>query len=87
MTIHEFLVKARQDDARRAGERDRLLLEARRARMPRRQRTGLAAAARRLAWLRLRRDSAKDLEPACAGQDFEAPVPAAIGGSERRRSP
>jgi hypothetical protein len=31
MTIHEYLLKAIQDDARRAGERDRLLLEARRA--------------------------------------------------------
>ncbi len=31
MTIHEYLTKARQDDARRAGERDRLLLEARQA--------------------------------------------------------
>ena len=31
MTIHEYLMKARQDDAPRAGERDRLLLEARQA--------------------------------------------------------
>ena len=38
MTIHEYLVKAVQDDARRAGERDRLLREARRARRARRQR-------------------------------------------------
>ena len=37
MTIHEYLVKAVQDDARRAGERDRLLREARRARRARRQ--------------------------------------------------
>jgi hypothetical protein len=35
MTIHEYLTKARQDDARRAGERDRLLLEARQARKAR----------------------------------------------------
>jgi hypothetical protein len=34
MTIHEYLMQARQDDARRAGERDRLLLEARRAVSP-----------------------------------------------------
>ena len=33
MSIHEYLLKARQDDAVRAGERDRRLLEARRARM------------------------------------------------------
>jgi hypothetical protein len=38
MTIHEYLMKAIQDDARRAGERDRLLREARRARRARRQR-------------------------------------------------
>jgi hypothetical protein len=38
MTIYEYLMKAVQDDARRAGERDRLLLEARRARRARRQR-------------------------------------------------
>jgi hypothetical protein len=38
MSIHEYLLKARQDDAVRAGERDRQLLEARRARMARRQR-------------------------------------------------
>jgi hypothetical protein len=28
MSIHEYLMKARQDDAVRAGERDRQLLEA-----------------------------------------------------------
>jgi hypothetical protein len=38
MTIHGYLMKAIQDDARRAGERNRLLLEARRARRARRQR-------------------------------------------------
>jgi hypothetical protein len=43
MTIHEYLIKARQDDARRAGERDRLLLEARQARKARRYRAGPAA--------------------------------------------
>src|ERR1700733_13554178 len=32
MSIHEYLMKACQDDALRAGERDRQLLEARRAR-------------------------------------------------------
>ena len=43
MSIHEYLLKARQDDAVRAGERDRQLLEARRARMARRQRPDPAA--------------------------------------------
>jgi dihydrofolate reductase len=47
MIIHEYLVKAIQDDARRAGERDRLLLEAWRARRARRQRLVPAAPARR----------------------------------------
>ena len=47
MTIYEYLMKAVQDDARRAGERDRLLREARRARRARRQRLGPAAPARR----------------------------------------
>jgi hypothetical protein len=47
MTIYEYLMKAVQDDARRAGERDRLLLEARRARRARRQRLFPAAPARR----------------------------------------
>jgi hypothetical protein len=47
MFIHEYLIKAIQDDARRAGERDRLLLEARRACRARRQRLVPAAPARR----------------------------------------
>src|SRR5262249_40441758 len=47
MTMHEYLVKAVQDDARRAGERDRLLREARRARRARRRRLVPAAPARR----------------------------------------
>ena len=49
MTIYGYLMKAIQDDARRAGERDRLLLEARRARRARRQRLVPAAPARRRA--------------------------------------
>jgi hypothetical protein len=47
MTILEYLMKAVQDDARRAGERDRLRREARRARRARRQRLVPAAPARR----------------------------------------
>ena len=47
MTICEYLMKAVQDDARRAGERDRLLLEARRARRARRQHLVPDAPARR----------------------------------------
>jgi hypothetical protein len=56
--IHQYLSKAVQDDAQRAGERDRLLLEARRARGSRRHRAGPATPARRLAWLLSRRATA-----------------------------
>ncbi len=45
MTIYEYLMRATQDDARRAGERDRLLREARQARRARRQRPAPAAPA------------------------------------------
>ena len=47
MTIYDYLMKAIQDDARRASERDRLIREARRARRARRQRLAPAALARR----------------------------------------
>jgi hypothetical protein len=43
MTIHHYLVQAGQDNAQRAGERDRLLLEARRLGLTRRPGAGLAA--------------------------------------------
>jgi hypothetical protein len=56
--MHQYLTKAIQDDAQRAGERDRLLLEARRARGPRRPRAGPAAPVRRLGRLLLRRATA-----------------------------
>ena len=58
MTIHQYLSKAVQDDAQRAGERHRLLLEARRARAARRPRAGPAAPVRRMARLLLRRATA-----------------------------
>ncbi len=57
-TMHQYLAKAIQDDARRAGERDRLHLEAQRARVPRRPRAGPAAPVRRLARLLFRRATA-----------------------------
>ena len=47
MTIHEYLMRAVQDNARRSSERDRLLLEARRARRARRQRLVPDARSRR----------------------------------------
>jgi len=56
--MHQYLTKAIQDDARRAGERDRLHLEAQRARVPRRPRAGPAAPVRRLARLLFRRATA-----------------------------
>jgi hypothetical protein len=43
MTIHQYLVQACKDDAQRAGERDRVLLEARRVGLIRRPGAGLAA--------------------------------------------
>ena len=55
MVIHQYVSRAVQDDARRAGQRDRLLLEARRARMAGRERVVPAARVRRLARLLLRR--------------------------------
>lgn len=58
MTIHEYLMRARQDDARRAGEQDRLLLEVRQARKARRHRAGPPAPARRLVRLMFRRATA-----------------------------
>jgi hypothetical protein len=54
MTIHRDLMRAVQDDAQRAGERDRLLLEARRARKTRRPRRDPGVPARSLARLLLR---------------------------------
>jgi hypothetical protein len=55
MSIHEYLMKAGQDDARRAGERGRILLEARRASLTRRGRTGPLTPVERMAALLLRR--------------------------------
>jgi hypothetical protein len=49
-----YLTKAIQDDSRRSGERDRLLLEARRAEVARRPRTDPAAPVRRLVQLLFR---------------------------------
>ena len=55
MIIHQYVSKAVQDDAQLAGERNRLLLEARRARVARRKRMVPAAPMRRMARLLLRR--------------------------------
>ena len=55
MIIHQHVSKAKQDDARLAGERNRLILEARRAGTPRPKRLVLAASAGKLARLLLRR--------------------------------
>jgi len=62
--MHQYLSRAIQDDARRAGERDRLHLDAQRAREPRGPRAGPAAApVRRLARLLFRRATAKHSTP------------------------
>jgi hypothetical protein len=55
MTFHEYLSKAAQNDAQLAGERNRLILEARRASTTRREPISPAAPVRRLARLLLRR--------------------------------
>jgi hypothetical protein len=55
MTIHEYLLQARKDDAQRAGERDRILLEARRASAMRRLRASPVAPVKRVVRLVLRR--------------------------------
>jgi hypothetical protein len=55
MIIHQYVSKAVQDDAQLAGERNRLLLEARRARVAHRKRVVAAAPMRRMARLLLRR--------------------------------
>ena len=55
MIIHQYVSKAVQDDAQLAGERNRLLLEARRARMARPERVVRAAPVRRLVRLLLGR--------------------------------
>ena len=56
--MHRYLMRAIQDDARRAGERDRLHLDAQRAREPHGPRAGPAAPVRRLARLLFRRATA-----------------------------
>ena len=58
MTLRHQLMNCYQDDARRAGERDRLLLETRRARGALRTRSDPVAAAWRLIWLPFRRVAA-----------------------------
>jgi hypothetical protein len=55
MIIHQYVSKAVQDDAQLAGERNRLLLEARRVRLARREHVVRAAPVRRMARLLLRR--------------------------------
>ena len=55
MTFHEYLSKAVQHDAQQAGDRDRLLRVAQRARITRPGRVGPAAPVRRLARLLFRR--------------------------------
>jgi hypothetical protein len=55
MTFHDYLSKACQHDAQQAGERDRLIQEARHNRTPRRHRAGPVTRARRLGSLIFRR--------------------------------
>ena len=90
MTIHQYLMRAIQDDAQRAGERDRLLLEARRARKTRRPRPDPGVPARLLARLLLRWAAAQRTEPTGArvGQNtavlVRAPDPPRAGRPESK---
>ena len=56
--MRQYLMKAVQDEARRVGERDRLYLEAQRARAPRGPRADSASPVRRLTLLLFRRTTA-----------------------------
>ena len=78
MTIHQYLIKARQDDARRAGERDRLLLEARRARRAYRQRPDPARWLARLLFRRV--PAAPRSFPAASEQTGESHVQVSLSG-------
>jgi hypothetical protein len=59
MTIRQSMWEVVHDDARRAGERDRLLLEARRARAAGRRHAGPAAWVSRLTRTLFRRDATR----------------------------
>ena len=59
MVIHQYVSKAVQDDAQRAGERDRMLLETRRVLMAGRERVVPVTRVRRMARLLLRRAPAQ----------------------------
>ena len=79
MTIRQDLIEACQDDARRAGERNRLLLEARRARRARHARPPLVAPVRRLGHLLARRVTASPRRfPASPEQTGQGQVSAPI---------
>jgi hypothetical protein len=58
--MRQHLMKAIQDDAQRAGERERLLLEARRAHVARLPRAGPAVLVSRLTRLLSRQSTAQD---------------------------
>jgi hypothetical protein len=79
MTIRQDLIAACRDDARRAGERNRLLLEARRTRRARLQRPALVAPVRRLGHLLARRATASPRRfPASPEQTGQGQVTAPI---------
>ena len=82
MTIRQDLIEAFQDDARRAGEQNRLLLEARRARRARRQRPALATPVWRLRHMLARRATASPRRfPASPGQTGQGQVSAPISSA------
>jgi hypothetical protein len=70
--MRQYLMKAIQDDARRAGERDRLHLDAQRARLRRRPPANPAAPVWRLARLLFRRDPLAQSAGAPSGHNTPA---------------
>ena len=79
MTIRQALINTHRDDAQRAGERDRLLLEARRANRARHQGPDHIALARRLVRLLVRpRAAAPSRFRASPEQTGPGQVPASI---------
>jgi hypothetical protein len=87
MTIHEYLMEARQDDTRWAREPVRLPLEARQACKTRRHRTGPAALARRPARLMFRRATTQGIASPCVGHSSAGQYRPISGPARRRRTP
>jgi len=88
MTIRQALINTHRDDAQRAGERDRLLLEARRANRARHQGPDHIALARRLVRLLVRRAAAAPRRfPGSPGRTGQSQVPTPISSASSPAAP